>query len=200
MSESKQPSPSAKPAKPRSPVERMVVWGGICILLVMVAIEFTSRQAQSQALASLAKQIRAIEEPENDPQQEFIEHIGVKAADVKLAVGNRVPVVEDVAGRHLTNGGKRLEVYSWFTLSPVRKREMYVYYGAGDDADVVSVSSEPETESFTSLYTGPTAEQRDELRSKVAASTNADPAGVKPAAEAGPAETGAAAPPAQGDK
>lgn len=167
MSASKPASPTTTPKKPRSPVERAIVWGGILLLLVLCAVEYTSKQAHSNAVESLLKRIKDAEESGAD----------VKSSDVKIAVGNKVPRVEDVAGQFLANGGKRLEIYSWFSVSPLKKREMYVYYGAGDDPDVLSVSTEVDNDDGSEKYAPLTEEQKEELKKRAAA-------GKKPAAPA----------------
>ncbi|MEX0728305.1 MAG: hypothetical protein WEB58_21115 [Planctomycetaceae bacterium] len=144
MSANPEASPSSaqpKSGKPRNPIERVVVWGGILILLVLVGIEYTARSAHTGAYDSLIEKLRTNEQAGND----------VKTADVKAAVGGKAPRVEDVSGKRLLNGAKRMEVYSWFSLNPLTNREMYVYYGIGEDPDVVSISTEEETETIAPL-------------------------------------------------
>lgn len=152
------PATPSAPPKPRSTVERTLVWGGILILLALVGIEYTSRNAQSIAVDSLMTKLKEFEGKGMD----------LKTSDVKAAVGNKLPRVEDVSGKLLSNGGKRVEIYQWFSINPLKKREMYVYYGVGDDPDVLSVSTEEETESITQLFPDPTPEQKEELLRKAA--------------------------------
>jgi hypothetical protein len=139
MSANQDTSPTSTPrpaAKPRNPVERLVVWGGILILLLLVGIEFASSRSQAAAVAKLTAKMRASETGDAD----------VKAADVKAAVNGKTPRVLDVSDKNLRSGSKRAEVYDWFTLSPLKRREMYVYYGIGEDPDVLSVTMEEDTD------------------------------------------------------
>lgn len=169
MSASKASLPGPPSDKPRSPVERGIVWGGIVVLLALVAAEYTAREAHSKAVNGLLAKLKAVDESEEAANSTAFEALGVKAADVKAAVGNKLPVVEDVKDRHLANGGKRVEIYRWFTVNLLKPREMYVYYGAGEDADVVTVSIEPDTESSDDLNPALTREQIEQLREKAAA-------------------------------
>jgi hypothetical protein len=49
---------------------------------------------------------------------------------VKAVMGGRTPVaVEDLQGQSSSKGAAKREVYNWFTLSPIAKRQIVVYYG-----------------------------------------------------------------------
>ncbi|HEY2252841.1 MAG TPA: hypothetical protein VGH74_17340, partial [Planctomycetaceae bacterium] len=55
----------------------------------------------------------------------------------EAAAGKKPSSTKDYEpGTRAANGAKRVEVYSWFTLNPMSKREMWVYYGGkGKDAN-----------------------------------------------------------------
>lgn len=126
------------PQKKRNPVERVIVWGVILILLALVGIEYSARRAHSTAVDTLMENLRISEQTGKD----------TTADDVKAAVGGKSPRVEDVSDKGLLNGARRVEIFSWFSLNPLNAREVYVYYGIGDAPVVVSVSTEEETETI----------------------------------------------------
>ena len=141
MADSHPPQATNRPvAKTRSPVERLLVWGLIGALLVAAAIEFQSRKSHQQALATLQDGLDLVDKNPSQPE--------VTEADVKAAVGGKKPLkTEDLTGeKTAANGAKRLEVYSWFTLNPTSKREIWVWYAAkgknpGELATVIEVQS-----------------------------------------------------------
>lgn len=137
------PAPVDSPPKARSPVERAIVHGGILVLLVLVGIESIGYLGQRSALASLTERLEK-GDPTGHP---------LKAADVKALLGREPIHVEDVTERNLSINAKRVEVYRWFTLSPIKKRELYVYYGIGTiddpkDTDVINVSTDEDTDIY----------------------------------------------------
>jgi hypothetical protein len=129
MSESSPAPQQCSPtAKRRNPVERLLVRGFIGVMLVLVAVESNSWWRHKSALDTLRAKIRAFETAADSP--------AVKEADVKAVVGGMLPVkTEDLKGKGISNGASRLDVYSWFTISPFKKRELYVYYGHQGPAD-----------------------------------------------------------------
>jgi hypothetical protein len=129
MSESSPvPQQSSPAAKRRNPVELLLVRGVIGVMLVLVAVEANSWWRHKSALDTLRAKIRAVETVAGSPP--------VTEADVKAVVGDRLPIKkEDLKGKGIANGASRLEVYSWFTTSPIKKRELYVYYGLQGSAD-----------------------------------------------------------------
>jgi hypothetical protein len=129
------------------------------ILLALVAVEYTSRNAQTTAAESLVAKLKETEGTDKD----------IKSTDVKVAVGYKVPRVEDVTDKRLANGAKRLEIYEWFSVNPLKKRAMYVYYGVGEDPDVVSVSTVEETDTIAKRFPELTPEQKEEMIKKAAA-------------------------------
>jgi hypothetical protein len=156
-------SSAPSPAKPRSPIERAIVWGGILVLVVLVAIEFNWKRSHETALSSLLEKIK----------QDEMANTSLKAADVKAIVGERVPRVENLSGRRLVSNAARVEIYSWPTLNMLRKRELYVYYGIGegDDADVIGVTDAEDVET-AELFSMPPAKPTPPAN---------DPAGNNPA-------------------
>jgi hypothetical protein len=139
------PAPAAAPSprKPRSPVERAIVWGGILILLALVGVEYTGYRAQQSALTEIRGRMES-----GDSQGKT-----VRAADVKVITGREPVHVEDVTAKNLATNAKRVEVYRWFTLSPVMKRELWVYYGIGgigegEEPDVINVSTGEDADEY----------------------------------------------------
>lgn len=117
-------STNAPAAKARSPVERVIVWGLIGVLAVAAGFEFLSKRGHASALQKLQDKIDAVDKDAKHPE--------VTENDVKEAVGGRQPSSSKdyPPGERAANGAKRVEVYSWFTLNPSSKREMWVYYAA----------------------------------------------------------------------
>jgi len=129
-------SSSTKPAaKPRSPVERIIVWGVIGILLLLVGIEFNWRSSHVGAYEKCLEKIKETEVGDNT----------FKHKDVAAILGSKAPSkVEELQGKNISNGAKSVEIYTWPTLNPASKRELYVYYGHGEDPDVIGVGTESE--------------------------------------------------------
>lgn len=154
VSSSVQPS-SPAPTKGRSPMERIIVWGIIAILLALAAIEAASRSSYQQVADQLTKKLEQAEKGDTS----------LKAFDVKAVVGEKQPRVQDLKGGRVANNASRVEVYSWFTLNPFQKRELFVYYGVGsrgDEPDVVEVAT-AEAEVVDQEALKPTQEKLDEM-------------------------------------
>src|SRR5579872_4283099 len=123
MSESS-PQPNIKGPKPRHPLERALVWGGILVLLALVIVEYVSRRSYAQVFDALTKKVEDVDKAEGN--------VAIYGADVQAAVGDKKPArVEDLvaSNKMLASGAVRLEVYSWFTLNPFHSRDIFVYYG-----------------------------------------------------------------------
>src|SRR5262249_7096438 len=77
---------------------------------------------QKSVLNELLPKLRAVEETSAPP---------VTEADVKKAVGGKQPAKSEDLSKSANRpyGASRVDVYSWFTVSPVNKRDIYVYYG-----------------------------------------------------------------------
>jgi hypothetical protein len=125
-------NPTAKPATPaaksRNPVEKIIVRGFIAIMLVLVAIEANSWWQHKQAFAALSAKTKAVDEAADAPV--------VTEADIKAYFQGKKPSrsPKPEAGNNF-NGASRIDVYSWFTISPVNKRDIYVYYGRETSTD-----------------------------------------------------------------
>lgn len=125
MSESESnPSDSAPTAvKKRSPVERALVWGGIVALLLIVYVEWSSRQAFDTAMASLDT---AIHKSDNDGHAE-----GLPMAEVPNYVKGYVTRGEE------TVGDVKKITYQWPSLFKVYKLGLTV----NDKGKVILVES-----------------------------------------------------------
>ena len=137
-------STNAPAAKTRNPVERIIVWGLIGVLLVAVAIEFQSRTSHKNVLTTLLSKVKAVDEDSTKPE--------VTEAVVREAVGNKKPIRAEAVtgGQFAPFGAKHLEVYSWFTLNPTRKREIWVFYGGKgrDSTELATVVEVRTSEDF----------------------------------------------------
>lgn len=124
MSQSHASQPSqGPPPKARNPVERMLVWGFIAVLLVLVAIQGVNTWLHSTAVAALQKRVKDADESPSAAE--------VTEEDVKQVLGSKQPIRTEQyasAGEN-SPASKKLEVYSWFSLLPTRKLELWVHYG-----------------------------------------------------------------------
>jgi hypothetical protein len=141
MSENQPAQQSGSPAaKPRNPVEKLLVRGLIAFLLVLVVIEAYFKMDHGKALAALQDKVSAVDKDPNSKP--------VTEADVKAILGDRKPSRTEEFGSQnpSRNGAKRLDVYSWFTLRPGSKREICVFYGTksnkDDVAEVIAVQTD----------------------------------------------------------
>ncbi len=118
--QSRQPA-NAPAAKSRSPVERIIVWGLIILLGLACLNEYLSKTGHETALKKLEGMVAAVDKDPKLPE--------VTEADVKDAVGGKAPsrVEEAKEGKPLPHGARKMEVYSWFTLNPMNKRDIFVY-------------------------------------------------------------------------
>ena len=161
--------PAGTPPKPRNPVEKILVRSFIVVMLVLVAVEAVGWYGHRQAVRVLQTRIAAIETDANAP--------AVKAEDVQSAVGGKKPSKsEDLKGKSISNGASRREIYSWFTFSPVKKRELWVYYGhsGSNDAEgpeVIEVDTDEE-------LAGPVALTPEELAEAQKNATSSPPPGM----------------------
>jgi hypothetical protein len=162
----------------------MVVWGGIGILLVLVLVELTARASYTSAVNSVMEKVKEADESDKP----------LKQADVKLLVGGKEPVsTEDVSAKNLHNAPKKVEKYSWWSLNPNANRVLLVYYGHGDDPDVLSAgTAEEETaEAKYKAKVGDASESTEgqSMEDAAAAEQGPPPGVVAPAgAEAKPEE------------
>jgi hypothetical protein len=142
MSESRStPSSKGTPPPARNPVELILVRGLIVALLVAVAIEGIQWNSHKTAVAALSQKLKAVEDDPKIPE--------VNESDVKAILGSKQPVRTEL---YPASGGggpasKKLEVYSWFSLNPLNKRELWIHYGRKGVKDegaatVVAVSTD----------------------------------------------------------
>lgn len=139
MSENKPAGqPATPPVKTRNPVERIIVWGLIGGLLVLLAVEANSWWQQKEILNSLAAKVKAAEESTTVSS--------ITEIDVQTAMGGKKPVSSTTlkGDGQSPYGARRIDKYSWFTLSPVNKRDIYVFYGAAgknanEHAEVIAI-------------------------------------------------------------
>ena len=122
------PQSSAPAGKPRNPVELFLVRGFIVVMLILIAIEGNSWWQHRKAIAALGEKMKAVDEAADSP--------AVTEAVVKDLLGGKARdrSVKPEAGNNFT-GASRIDVYSWFTISPFNKREIYVYYGRESEED-----------------------------------------------------------------
>src|SRR5258708_1285044 len=110
------------PIKRRRPLERALVWTLIAVLAVLASAETWSRYSFQRAYHFLGNRLEFGDEHTDE---------ALDAAEVKSFLSDRKPSrTEDFlsAQKIMSNGATHLEVYSWFTLNPVKRREMFVYY------------------------------------------------------------------------
>lgn len=128
------PAPAADaPARPkRSTVERIIVQGGIALLLVIVAIEGAAYLRHHLAHARLMAEIEKAEDTDHR----------ITADVVRQIVGDRAPdMSKDVKA---PVGEERYDVYYYDGL--LKRRELCIHYGVagggeGSQAEVVEVTT-----------------------------------------------------------
>ena len=126
-------SEPASQKKPRSRVERTIVWGLIAALLVVVGLEAQAWWGFRQAYGELGAKLRQADE------SEFV----VTQADVRAAVDGLKPVGHK-AIYGIMRTADREDIYTWNGL--FRSRTMYVYSGSGEDPVVLFITTEREPE------------------------------------------------------
>jgi hypothetical protein len=148
-------SSQAPPPKGRNPIERIAVYGFMVVLLVLVGVEAKGMFAHKAAVNALQALLQAREADSKLPE--------VTEADVKTIMGSRQPSrTEDFQATNTFAASKKLEIYSWFTLNPLQKREIWVKYGRRGlketgPAAVVSMSTDDQEVSAGSQEIGPAA-------------------------------------------
>jgi hypothetical protein len=184
--------PTAVPAvKPRNPVEKAIVRGFIGCMLVVVAIEAYFWLQCRSAMAPLLERIQAAENGIDLPP--------LVEADIKAAVGSKPPV-QSVALEPGTNGygATRVDVYSWFTINPLKKREMYVYYGVPlptdrDGPEVVAVQTDGEIPTKVTPRPMTAKEEAEWAKAKeIMEGSPGGPPGIDQVGPAAPAESSTA--------
>jgi hypothetical protein len=93
----------------------------------------------------------------------------VSESVVQQIMGGKRPVATGVPGR-IGFAAKRVDTYVWRGL--IRKYPLYVYFSAGDDPTVLSVTTERE-KTAAELYPAPSADEILKLRCENEAATRA---------------------------
>lgn len=125
--------PADTPAKPkRSTVERVIVQGGIAVLLVIVAIEGSAYLRHHRAHTKLMAEFEKAEETDHR----------ITAAVVRSIVGDRAPDMSKNVRAPV--GEERYDVYYYDGL--IKRRELCIRYGvagsgAGSEPEVVEVTT-----------------------------------------------------------
>ena len=116
-------APAPTPAKKRSPIERAVVWGGIVAMLVVVYMEWSSRQGFDAAMASLET---AVHKTDNEGTAK-----GLPVAEVANHVKGYV-----TRGEETQDKTKKI-TYQWPSLFKTYKLGLTV----NDEGNVILVES-----------------------------------------------------------
>ncbi len=130
-SESQSAPVATPPAKPRSKVERMVVQGGIAILLCVLAIEGWAYLQMYRAHSLLLAELKKAETTDHHVTPDV----------VKSILGSREPGLSKSV--KLATGEERYDVYHFAGL--LKTRELCVHYG------IPGVKSDPEMVEVTTL-------------------------------------------------
>jgi hypothetical protein len=141
MSETRSTQPSqGPPAKARNPFERIIVYGVIVALVVLVGVEAKGRFSHKSAVDTITAMLQ---KTETDAKAK-----DVTETDIKSVLGSMQPTrTEQYPASTGFAASKKLEVYSWFSLNPAQKRELWIHYarkGAKEEgpATVISVSTD----------------------------------------------------------
>ncbi|MDA0835111.1 MAG: hypothetical protein O2955_10195 [Planctomycetota bacterium] len=122
-----------KPAPPRSPIERAVVWGLIAVLLVIVAWEFTAHLGYTKALRGLQERIPKVDEGVPFPM-----------TDVPPIMGGKTPTSQDEIND--PDFGRSLRtVYEW--NGPIRKRAIFLMLTPESESHVIGFRTKGDVES-----------------------------------------------------
>jgi hypothetical protein len=129
------PAAEAKQIKrPRSPIERGIVWGVIAVLLVAVAVELWDRRGFQADYHALTEALQAAESTHDK---------SVTESDVKSLVRHHAEHTSEKGLSPNALSATRLDTYTYRGL--VRRHVLYVYYGhhkADEEPDVISVGTE----------------------------------------------------------
>lgn len=137
MSESQPKTvPAAKPA--RSTAERVIVQGGIGVLLVLVAIEGWSYARMNWAHAQLSEELQKAEASGHKVARDTVDKI----------FGGRSPD-ESKTKQAIATGEERYDLY--YFNSPLKKRVLCVHYGIEGLKGVEGVVTEPEVIEVTTM-------------------------------------------------
>jgi hypothetical protein len=143
-------------AKARSPVERALVYGFIVVLIVLVGVEAKGKFAHKSAVDTITARLRTVENSKTAAE--------ITEVDIQHELGGRKPLLTEYYTKSASGifaASKKLEVYSWFSLNPTQKRELWVHYarkGASDEQPcvVVSISTDKDEAPAQSSLSGRT--------------------------------------------
>ena len=122
----------------RSPVEKVIIWGGILILVGLAFYEFKARSTYSSNYQAVMDAFQDAEENGESLTDEAV---------AKLVTGHSIHEKNNKIGPNKLLA-ERMDRYEFKGL--IQNREIYVYYGAhGEDGlvdDVFYVGDKPATE------------------------------------------------------
>ena len=121
---------SSRASKQRSPVERVVVWGTIAVLVIIVVLEARAKFGFKKAYDSLLERLQEGEKTGK----------ALAGPEVTDILDGRKPD-ESRKVRGLVNTGVRVDMYRFGGI--LKKRTLYVYYGSAGTkgtSEVVAVS------------------------------------------------------------
>lgn len=110
--------------KPRSPIERVIVWGGICLLLVVVAIEARAKFGYDMSRTAIAERL---EDNEN--------------AYLSLAEARGLFKFVPAVSEPVSTRGHDAYTYSWFSVFKPGKYQIVLTATPGDDAEVTTFTT-----------------------------------------------------------
>jgi hypothetical protein len=113
-------------AKPRSPVERALVWGFILIALGLVAIQANAYMSFRNTNVPLQKAVQQSDDSEHSTTESMVKEL------IKGSPAYETGPPED-AGE--LPSAVRMDTYTWKGL--LRSYSIRVYYGVGDNPEVV---------------------------------------------------------------
>lgn len=154
---------NSKAKKPRNPMIQFLGLVFVIAAFGLVGMDFKARYDIKCADDALNGRLAQVDKDASSPP--------VTSVDVKSAVGGKTP--DRAEDKVFPNGARRLEVYSWFSLNPVKKRELYVYYGTkgrneSDLPEVIFVQPDDQAVAAAEMPKL-TAEQEEELKKARAA-------------------------------
>lgn len=124
-------SPSkATPGKPGLSTGRLILWALIAVLGGAAFLEYQSGRGHAAAWQAV-----------DSKMDEATGEKRIKETEIQQVLNGLSPkVITDFQGRGKAPEAVKAAVYSWFTLNPSSKREIFVYYNK--DGEVVQASTE----------------------------------------------------------
>lgn len=118
--------PDAQPQKKRSPVERAVVWGFILVVVGLVIIQGNAYLNFRNTNVPLQAAVKKSDDSEQAATESMVK-----------ALVRGTPAYETGAPEDAMDlpSAKRMDTYTWKAL--LRDYSLRVYYGAGDNPEVV---------------------------------------------------------------